>query len=93
MIDNFEVVPEELKETLMAHYATGFTEWQFSDYSRFIKSFKSRELGDIEAISADMGTKTVAEVSQYMDVFLRRFRELKEREVVVMKFERKSFEV
>jgi len=31
-------------------------------------------------------------VTEYLEVFLKRFRELKEREVVIMKFEKKNFE-
>ena len=70
----------------------GFTQWSRQEYATFIHSFRNRELGDVESIAADVGTKSVEEVSAYMEVFLRRFSELKEREIVVMKFEKKSFE-
>lgn len=71
---------------------TGFTDWTLSDYQRFIKAFRKCELGDIEGISRMVETKTPEEVTIYLEVFLKRFRELKERELVIMKFERKTFE-
>lgn len=39
-----------------------------------------------------METKSFDEVSAYTEVFLQRFRELKERDLVIMKFEKKTFE-
>lgn len=37
-------------------------------------------------------SKSPEEITIYLEVFLKRFRELKERELVVMKFEKKTFE-
>lgn len=39
-----------------------------------------------------METKTPEQVTAYLEVFLKRFRELKDREIVIMKFEKKTFE-
>jgi hypothetical protein len=49
-------------------------------------------LGDIEGIVLEVETKSYDEVAAYMEVFLQRFRELKERDLVIMKFEKKTFE-
>jgi len=46
----------------------------------------------VEGIAQEVETKTFDEVSAYMEVFLQRFRELKERDLVIMKFEKKTFE-
>ena len=49
-------------------------------------------MGDIDGMSDDIETKTPEEVTQYMEVFMRRFKELKERDIIIMKFEKKTFE-
>lgn len=46
----------------------------------------------MEGIAQEVETKTFDEVTSYMEVFLQRFRELKEKDLVIMKFEKKSFE-
>lgn len=71
---------------------TGFLDWTHHEYSKFIKAFRKRELGDIDGISSDVETKSPEQVAIYLDVFLKRFRELKERDIVTMKFEMKTFE-
>ena len=71
---------------------TGFPNWNKTEYARFIKAFRKLELGDIEGIALEVETKSFDEVSAYMEVFLQRFRELKERDLVIMKFEKKTFE-
>lgn len=71
---------------------SGFTDWTLADYQKFIKAFRKCDLGDIEGISRMVETKTPEEVTIYLEVFLKRFRELKEREIVIMKFEKKTFE-
>ena len=43
-------------------------------------------------MAQDIETKTPEQVAAYLDVFLKRFRELKEREMVIMKVEKKTFE-
>ena len=50
------------------------------------------DLGDLESIASDIEDKTTEEVSNYMSVFTQRFRELKERDMVIMKFQKKDFE-
>lgn len=43
-----------MKTKLQQHLLTGFVDWSANDYSRFMKSFKKRDLGDIEGISNDV---------------------------------------
>lgn len=86
------MVPENMKEKLQHHLNSGFIDWTLADYQRFIKAFRKCDLGDIEGISRMIETKTPEEVTIYLEVFLKRFRELKEREIVIMKFEKKTFE-
>lgn len=92
MIEAFEMVPEDLKQRLNSHYVTGFCDWTSGEYQKFIRSFKKRDLGDIDGMAEDIESKTPEQVAAYMDVFLKRFRELKERDIVIMKFEKKTFE-
>jgi hypothetical protein len=80
-----------MKAKLQQHLLTGFVDWSANDYARFMKSFKKRDLGDIEGIANDID-KSPEQVQTYLQVFLKRFRELKERDMVVMKFEKKTFE-
>ena len=37
---------------------SGFVDWSFEDYRRFIKAFKKKELGDLDGIAVDVGTKS-----------------------------------
>jgi hypothetical protein len=47
-----------MKQQLQAHLLTGFCDWTFQDYAKFIKAFKRRDLGDTNGIALDLGTKT-----------------------------------
>lgn len=58
----------------------------------FIKSFRRRPLNDYEGMSSEIKTKTADEVKEYMEVFLKRFREIKERDLVLKKFQQKDFD-
>lgn len=49
-------------------------------------------MGDYVSIAREVESKTPEQVHAYMDIFFKRFRELKERELVLMKFEKKTFE-
>ena len=40
-------------------------------------------MSDVEAIAKEVETKTVQEVEEYLKVFMVRFRELKERDIVL----------
>jgi len=92
LIDNFEVVPEELKARYYEQLATGFVDWSFSDYRQFFKAFRKREIDDVEGIASEIDSKTTEEVEAYLRVFCQRFREVKERDQVVLKFQKKDFE-
>lgn len=85
-------MPDQLKIKLQQLLATGFSNWSKTEYSKFIKAFRKLELGDVEGIALEVETKSYDEVAAYMEVFLQRFRELKERDLVIMKFEKKTFE-
>jgi len=37
---------------------TGFFDWSFSEYTKFIKAFKKREIGDIDGIANDIESKS-----------------------------------
>lgn len=78
--ENFDQIPEDLKVKLDANLSTGFINWSIKDYNNFKAAFKKYDIQDLESFSRDIDTKTVDEVRAYLDVFLRRFRELKEKE-------------
>lgn len=48
-----------------------------------MKAIRKYDLKDIKIIAEMVETKTVEEVQEYMNVFMLRFRELKERDVVM----------
>ena len=43
-------------------------------------------------MASEIKTKTANEVQEYMEVFLKRFREIKERDLVLKKFQQKDFD-
>lgn len=90
--EEFQEVPEDLKLEFEDHLAQGFPEWTSREYHLFIKSFRRRPLNDYEGISSEVKTKTADEVKEYMEVFLKRFREIKERDLVIKKFSQKDFD-
>ena len=49
-------------------------------------------MGDIEAIAREIPTKTIEEVQEYFNVFMMRFRELKEKDLVLQRIQKKDFE-
>ena len=69
MIDNFEVVPEELKARYYEQLYTGFVDWSFTDYRQFFKAFRKREIDDIEGIASEIDSKSTEEVEAYLRVF------------------------
>lgn len=86
-------MPEPLKKKFNTLFETAkFIDWTSLEYKNFIKAFRKLELGDISGIQAAVATKTVDQVKSYVEVFLTRFPELKERDIVVMKLEQRTFE-
>lgn len=49
-------------------------------------------MDDYAGIAADVETKDVDEIKAYMAVFLKRFRETREKDVVIRKFAQKDFD-
>ena len=85
-------MPEKLKAELRKQLETGFQDWNQEEYYRFIRGLRKCEIGDFEGIAVEVQTKTPEEVSNYLTVFLQRFRELRERDIVIAKFEQKTFD-
>jgi len=46
----------------------------------------------VEAIAREIETKTAEDVEEYLKVFMLRFRELKEKDVVLAKLQKQDFE-
>ena len=92
LIDNFELVPESTKAQYLDQLSTGFQSWSFTDYQQFFKAFRKREIDDIEGIASEIDSKSLEEVDIYLRVFCQRFREVKERDLVILKFQKKDFE-
>ncbi len=62
------------------------------EYQAFIKGIRKHHLGDIDAIAREIETKNAQEVEEYLKVFMVRFRELKEKDVVLQKMQKQDFE-
>jgi hypothetical protein len=50
------------------------------------------DIGVVDAIALEVDTKTPEEVKCYYEVFMHRFRELKESDQIILKFQKKDFE-
>ena len=72
--------------------STGFSNWSPQEYQRFMKAIRKFDLKDIQSIAEMVQTKTLEEVQEYMDVFILRFRELKERDVVIQKIQQSNLD-
>jgi len=46
----------------------------------------------VEGIASEIDSKTVEQVQHYLNVFLTRFRETKERDIVLRKFQHRDFD-
>lgn len=90
--ENYEEVPKKLVEEYELHRSKGFHDWSHAEYARFIKAFRRRQVDDYVGIAGDIETKSPEEVKQYLAVFLKRFRETKERDIVIRKFSAKDFD-
>ena len=72
--DDFEIIPEPLKDVYSTIIETGFTDWNLADYKQFLKAFLKCDLNDIEAIAAELvESKTIDEVVAYHLVFSERY--------------------
>ena len=76
----------------MIEYDQGFSDWDQKDYFQFMKAFRRRPIDDVEGIASEVTSKNVEQVKHYLNVFLSRFRETKERELVLKKFSQKDFD-
>ena len=70
----------------------GFSDWSGKDYAQFIKAFKRRPIEDVEGIASEIDTKSLEQVQHYLNVFLTRFRETNEKDLVIKKFQTKDFD-
>ena len=73
----------------------GFTDWSARDYAQFIYAFEEEsDFEDAESISeyVDSYSKSTEEVRKYLFVFLVRFRETNEKEMVLRKFHQKQID-
>ena len=71
----------------------GFTDWSPRDYAQFIHGFEQvSDYEDAESISeyVDSYSKSTEQVRKYLSVFLLRFRETNEKEMVLRKFHQKQ---
>ena len=87
-----EEIPNEVFEEYERLRATGFFNWISAEYHRFVKAFRRYAVDDFDSIAAEVQTKTADDIQAYMAVFLARYRETKERDLVVRKFAAKDFD-
>ena len=81
-----------MKQEYADQTSQGFSEWTQRDYLQFIKAFRRRPIDDVEGIASEVDSKTTEQVQHYLNVFLTRFRETKERDIVIRKFQHKDFD-
>lgn len=85
-------LPQDEFEEFEMLKSTGFADWKKSDYERFLKAFRhyaeyDREEGnwkvdDIESV-AEYVEKPAADCQAYFNVFVKRYRETKEKDLIV----------
>ena len=80
------MIPDDVKEEYMTHCSQGFNEWSKTDYIQFLRAFRRRPIDDVEGIASEISSKSIEQVQHYLNVFLTRFRETKERDIVLKKF-------
>ena len=81
-----------MKEQYQRMLASGFVDWTLQDYKQFFKAFRKRSLEDVEGIASEIESKTPDEVASYFHIFCQRFHEVKERDQVLLKLQKKDFE-
>eukprot|EP00347_Sterkiella_histriomuscorum_P020084 403339166 len=84
-INQRELVTDEELNSLKELLSTGFHNWTIKEYQKFVKAIRKFDMLDIKSIAEYIETKTEEEVQEYMNVFLLRFKELKEKDVVLSK--------
>jgi len=85
-IDNYETVTDQEKSEFETLLATGFTDWNKHDYQSFLEAFRTHEVDQVEMMASMIESKTAEEVERYHATFLLRFAELKERDLILLKF-------
>ena len=65
--------------------SSGFIEWSLKEYQALIKGIRKHHFTDIEALAREVETKTSQEIEEYLRVFMVRFRELKEKDIILAK--------
>ncbi len=88
----FKPVSDEDKQRFRDLASTGFFDWSYKEYLAFIKGIRKHHVTDVEAIAKIVETKTPEEVEEYLRVFLVRFRELKEKDIVLNKLKQQDVE-
>ncbi|CDW76777.1 chromatin-remodelling complex atpase iswi2 [Stylonychia lemnae] len=91
-VDNYENVTNEELEVLKNMLNTGFHSWTLREYQKFIKAIRKYSIKDVQAIAQMIETKTVEEVQEYMNVFMLRFRELKEKDIVISQLQKSDLD-
>ena len=80
--EEFTEEDEEYRKELISQ---GFTKWTKKDFSKFLRAAEVTGLGDPEAISKMMKSKTAEEVEKYIEVFKHRFNEFPNGERIMAK--------
>lgn len=88
----YKPVSEEDKERFRELASTGFLDWSKTEYQAFIKGVRKCNLGDVASIAKEVETKTIDEVDEYLRVFMVRYKELKEKDIVLSKLHKQDFE-
>ena len=79
---------EEDKERFRELASTGFLDWTMKEYQAFIKGIRKHHFSDVAAITREVETKTIEEVEEYLRIFMVRFKELKEKDIVLNKLQK-----
>jgi hypothetical protein len=86
------MIEDDLKNRFNQMLNTGFPQWTLREYQTFIKIIKKKGFEDVGVIAAEIVNKTEAEVAEYMQEFLLRFRELKEKDIILKKVQDNDFD-
>ena len=94
MQENLEIISDQLQKEYLDERNKGFYNWSLADYTQFIKAIKrsDRLMTDIEGIASEISTKSYEQVKNYHEAFMRRFRETKEKELVLKKLQLQEFD-
>mmetsp|Transcript_8509 Transcript_8509/g.6333 ORF Transcript_8509/g.6333 Transcript_8509/m.6333 type:complete len:193 (+) Transcript_8509:465-1043(+) len=72
--------------------STGFPDWTIKEYQSFIKAIRKTGVEDVMSIVNEVDSKSLEEVQQYLSVYMKKFRGLKEKELILRKMNEKNFE-